>query len=87
MNNESNIVHGFRLRVAGDNGPTIFYWPVVPEDIREIRSIDSGGAKVTVNLPYGKTISVEVVESKEEIENRIAECKELDQKLCYAHGN
>jgi len=85
MSKESDIVHGFRLRVAGDSGPTIFYWPVMPEGIQEIRSIDSGGAEVTVKLPDGKTISLEVMESKEEIESGIAKCKELDKRCQNAN--
>ena len=87
MNNESNIVHGFKLRVVGDNGPTIFCWPIIPEYIQEIQTMDSGGAKVTVKLPNEDIITCEVLESKEEVESRITECKELDQKCRGAHGN
>ncbi|UCE07426.1 MAG: hypothetical protein JSW07_05175 [bacterium] len=80
MNKESNIAHGFRLRVTADSEPTIFYWPIIPESIQDIQTIDSGGAKVIVKLPDGSTITHEVIESKEEIESRIAKCKELDEK-------
>ena len=80
MNKESNIVHGFRLRFAGDGKPSIFYWIIFPENIQDVQTIDSGGAKVTVKLPDGTKNTEEVMESKDEIESRITKCKELDEK-------
>jgi len=78
MSNERKIRHGFRLRVARDTEPTIFFWPVIPESILAVHALESGGANVTVNLPNGGTITQAVLESKEEIEDRIAKCQELD---------
>ena len=80
MKKESNIVHGFRLRFAGDVKTSIFYWIIFPENIHDVQTIDSGGAKVTVKLRDGTTNTEEVIESKGEIESRIAKCKELDEK-------
>ena len=80
MSNERRISHGFRLRVAGEDEPTIFLWSIMPEGIQDVQALDSGGAKLTVKLPDGNTITHAVVESKEEIEGRIAKCKELDEK-------
>jgi hypothetical protein len=80
MSSERKISHGFRLRVTGVSEPTIFLWPIIPESIQDLEALDSGGAKVTVRLPDGNTITYAVVESKEEIERRIAECRKLDEK-------
>ena len=80
MNKKCNFAHGFRLRFVGHGKPPIFYWSIFPENIHDVQTIDSGGAKVTVKLPDGTTNTEEVIESKEEIESRIAKCKELDEK-------
>jgi len=80
MNEENSIKHGFRLRVVGDEDPTIFLWPILPESIEDIQVLDSGGSSITVKLPNGDSITQSVVESKEKIEMMIAKCQQLDEE-------
>jgi hypothetical protein len=87
MNEENSIKHGFRLRVAGDEEPTIFLWPILPESIQDIKTLDSGGASVTIKLPNGDFITHSVVESKEIIEMKIAKCQQLDEECQGTNHN
>jgi hypothetical protein len=87
MNEENSIKHGFRLRVAGDEGPTIFLWPILPESIQNIQALDSGGASVTVKLSNSDSITQAVVESKEKIEMLIARCQQLDEECQDSNHN
>ncbi len=80
MDEENSIKHCFRLRVAGDEEPTIFLWPILPESVQDIQVLDSGGASVTVKLWNGDSITQSVMESKEKIEMMIAKCRQLDEE-------
>jgi hypothetical protein len=78
MNEENCISHYFKLNVAGEKGSTIFFCTIIPDTVKNIKSLDTGGAEITVRLPNGRTMTHSVVASKEEIESLIAKCKELD---------
>ncbi len=87
MNEENSIKHGFRLRVTGDERPTIFLWPILPESIQDIQALDTGVASVTVKLPNGDSITQSVVGSKEKIEMMIAKCQQLDEECQDTNHN
>ena len=81
MDKNKVISHGFRLRLGGTDGPTIFFWPLFPDSIIDLQPLESGGTKVTAKLPNNKTVINSVVESVEEIQRQIETCRELD-KTC-----
>ena len=85
MDKDNRIQHGFRLRVAGKEQPTIFFWPILPDNILDLHQLESGGTNVSVRLPNGDSVTHNVLESINEIQLQIARCRELD-KVCQ-HEN
>ena len=80
MCDDKIIHHGFRLRVLGKSEPTIFYWPLLPDNIVDLQFKYSGGTDVTIKLPNNKTVTHAVVESKEEIEAQMSKCRKMDEE-------
>ncbi len=81
MDNNKSIIHAFRLRLAKTDEPSIFFWSLIPDSIVDLQPSESGGANVTAKLPNGESVTHTVVESVNEIQRKIEECKELD-KTC-----
>lgn len=83
MDENKGITHGFRLRLAGTDGPNIFFWSIFPESIVDLQPLESGGTNVTSKLPNNETVTHPVLESVDEIRRQIQTCRELDKT--YRH--
>lgn len=81
MDENKGITHGFRLTLAGTNGPNIFLWRLFPDSIVDLQPLESGGTNVTGKLPNNETVTHPVLESVDEIRRQIQTCRELD-KTC-----
>ena len=81
MDENKRITHGFRLRLAGTDGPNIFFWPLFPDSIVDLQPLESGGTNVTAKLPNNEPVTHPVMESVDEIRRQIETCRELD-KIC-----
>lgn len=87
MDENKGITHGFRLRLAGTDGPTIFFWAIFPESIVDLQPLESGGTSVTAKVPNSEPITLAVVESIDEIQQQIETCQELDKTCNYTGRN
>ncbi len=87
MDKNKNIVHAFRLRLAKTDESSIFLWPLIPDSIVDLQPSESGGANVTAKLTNGESVTHTVVESVNEIQRKIEECKELDKTCQHYESN
>jgi hypothetical protein len=87
MDKNKRITHGFRLTLAGTDGPSIFFWPLFPESIVDLQALESGGTNVTAKLPNNEPVTHTVVESVNEIRRQIETCRELDKTCKHTDQN
>lgn len=82
MDTHRKFRHGITLRLAKTDKPSIFLWSVFPDSIVDLEPLESGGTNVTVRLPHNPNVIIAVEATKEEIEQLIETCHELD-RTCH----
>ncbi len=87
MDRDKRIQHGIWLRLAGTDEPSIFLWPIFPDSIVDLQPLESGGTNVTVRLPNNPNVTGSVEATKEEIEQLIETCRELDRTCQHTMHN
>jgi len=80
MSEEFTLIYGFRLNVSGVDGkPTVFIVSVFPEQVLGMEATKPSGAKITLKLADGRTTTLQVTQSIQEIKTMMEQCKELDK--------
>ena len=84
MDKDRKFRHGITLRLAGKDKLSIFLWTIFPDSIVDLQPLESGGTNITIRLPNNSNVTIPVEETKEEIEQLIEACRELDKTCQHA---
>lgn len=87
MSDEFKPIHGFYLNVADGAGtPGSFRLPVFPESVLDVEAKPGGGSSITVRMSSGDSVTLDVAQPIDLVQELMRRCKELDERAASIEG-